>query len=182
MLTVLFREIADQFEDMIKALEKEPKKYAYRTSTAWIGRGNDRTSAQDIMHVFYFDNLDGLHRFAHAPSHRVGWDYWNKNYAKFDHIAISHGECHRHSILLKITPPFSIRCLRNIRYKGFRGCRGHLCQLSSGWLLGSECQTGKWQLCCSPGRCFRGTVPYFKGTSKQGRPWQEQRSIQRARV
>jgi hypothetical protein len=42
------------------------------------------------MTVLYFRTRAGLEAFAHSPSHREGWDWWNKKSKDLSHIAIYH--------------------------------------------------------------------------------------------
>lgn len=34
--------------------------------------------------------MAGLHRFAHAPAHRAGWDWWNRTVKEHPYLSIMH--------------------------------------------------------------------------------------------
>ena len=42
------------------------------------------------MTVYYFRSMAGLHKFAHAPAHRAGWNWWNRTVKEHPHISIMH--------------------------------------------------------------------------------------------
>lgn len=42
------------------------------------------------MTVFYFQSLEGLRRFSHGPSHRAGWDWWNRTVKEHPDLSIMH--------------------------------------------------------------------------------------------
>ncbi|UZJ53740.1 hypothetical protein CBS101457_003060 [Exobasidium rhododendri] len=85
-----YKELGDSLRTMVVELENNADKYGFRGSTPWISNGGDRSTAQELMDVFYFDSIDGLHQFAHSPAHRKGWDWWSANVASFDHLSIMH--------------------------------------------------------------------------------------------
>jgi hypothetical protein len=42
------------------------------------------------MTIFYFRSLSGVHKFAHGPIHRKGWDWWSRNGKEHPEISICH--------------------------------------------------------------------------------------------
>jgi hypothetical protein len=42
------------------------------------------------MHVFYFQSMEGLHKFAHGTAHRAGWDWWNRTAKEHPELSMMH--------------------------------------------------------------------------------------------
>ncbi|KAF1817035.1 hypothetical protein P152DRAFT_453646 [Eremomyces bilateralis CBS 781.70] len=71
------KKIGEYFAEMGKSLEKEMDKYGMLGSGAWLG-GGERSTSNGIMYLYYFRDVEGVHKFAHDPIHRRGWEWWNK--------------------------------------------------------------------------------------------------------
>jgi hypothetical protein len=84
-----FKKLADYFEEMTRDVEKHADEHDFLGSQHWISDGQRETS-NEIMAVMYFKTLEGLHKYAHGPLHREGWNWWNQNLAKHGHIGIWH--------------------------------------------------------------------------------------------
>ncbi|KAL2819566.1 hypothetical protein BDW59DRAFT_174794 [Aspergillus cavernicola] len=86
-----YLEVVKIFAEMVHDLEQNRAEYTYITSNSWISN-NDPTvnAAREVMTVFYFESMDGLHRFAHGPIHRKGWDWWNRTIKQHSEISIMH--------------------------------------------------------------------------------------------
>jgi hypothetical protein len=89
---LMHRKMADDLRTMVIELERDHAKYDFLGSVPWISNGGERSTAQEVVTVFYFDSYDGIHKFAHSPVHRKAWDWWNENMAKNDHLAVMHGK------------------------------------------------------------------------------------------
>lgn len=57
--------------------------------SSWLNFG-DRAATNEILTVFYFRSAVHLHHFARGPSHRAGWDWWNKMVKKHPYMGIMH--------------------------------------------------------------------------------------------
>lgn len=57
--------------------------------SSWLNFG-DRAASNEIMTVSYFRSAAHLHHFARGPSHRAGWDWWNKMVKQHSYMGIMH--------------------------------------------------------------------------------------------
>lgn len=82
--------IGDQFQDMITALDTEEgrHKYGILGISAYLGT-SDHTS-NEVLHIMYWRNVEGVHAFAESDVHRVAWDYWNRTVKEHPYLSISH--------------------------------------------------------------------------------------------
>ena len=71
------REIGQQFANMETELREKADEYGLLGASSWRG-DNHRATANQSLFIFYFRDVEGVHRFAHGPAHRVGWDAYNK--------------------------------------------------------------------------------------------------------
>jgi hypothetical protein len=79
-------QIGKYFTAMLKDLESHRDEYGLLTSSSW--RGDERSSNNTLLNIYYFRDVEGLHRFAHGEVHRKAWDYMNKT--KPQHVGIFH--------------------------------------------------------------------------------------------
>lgn len=42
------------------------------------------------MHIFYFQSMEGLNKFAHGTAHRAGWDWWNRTVKEHPELSMMH--------------------------------------------------------------------------------------------
>lgn len=59
---------------MTASLDARRDDYGLVSLTTW--RGTRRPGANTILIIAYFRSAQGLHRFAHDPAHRAGWDWY----------------------------------------------------------------------------------------------------------
>ncbi|OJJ56089.1 hypothetical protein ASPSYDRAFT_207819 [Aspergillus sydowii CBS 593.65] len=86
-----FQKVGDYFTSMVKDLEQNREEYGYLTSSSYISNNDEaHNAARGQLTVYYFRSMAGLHRFAHAPAHRAGWDWWNRTVKDHPHISIMH--------------------------------------------------------------------------------------------
>ncbi|KAF4996232.1 hypothetical protein FGRMN_4588 [Fusarium graminum] len=78
--------MAKFFTDMQDELTTRRDEYGMLGTSIW--RGDERGSNNTLLNIFYFRDLEGVHRFAHGDVHRRGWDYYNK--AKHSHLGVFH--------------------------------------------------------------------------------------------
>lgn len=83
------KELGDFFTEMCKDAEKRSEDYGLMGMTQYSVLGETSTNSE-VMTVMFFENTEGLHKFAHDPLHREGWNWWNRNLAKFKHLSIWH--------------------------------------------------------------------------------------------
>ncbi|KAL3469287.1 hypothetical protein BJX99DRAFT_241603 [Aspergillus californicus] len=91
ILAPQFIEVGNVFTAMVKDLEENREEYGFITSTSWINNTDPNVNAaREGMTVFYFQSVEGLHKFAHGEIHRKGWDWWNRTIKQNDQISIMH--------------------------------------------------------------------------------------------
>ncbi|KAJ4268294.1 hypothetical protein NW762_002357 [Fusarium torreyae] len=81
-----FKEIGQHFAAMQQELTIRQDEYGMIGRSNW--RGNERSSNNTLLNVYYFRDVEGLHRFAHCDVHRKAWDFFNKS--KLKHIGVFH--------------------------------------------------------------------------------------------
>ncbi|RBR08702.1 uncharacterized protein FIESC28_10156 [Fusarium coffeatum] len=74
------------FTAMQKELNRNRTDYGFLTSSTW--RGDERSSNNSLLIIYYFRDVEGLHRFAHGDYHRKAWDFMTKTKPK--HVGIFH--------------------------------------------------------------------------------------------
>lgn len=80
------REINEHFQKCLELVQAEADSYGLLGFSDW--RGADTETNNTILLVFYFRNVEGLHRFAHGKVHRDAWDWTVK--AGHKHIGFFH--------------------------------------------------------------------------------------------
>ncbi|BCS17511.1 monooxygenase fmaE [Aspergillus puulaauensis] len=91
ILTPGFQKTGQYFDSMGRDLEKNREEYGYLTSTSYIANNDaSHSAASGTLTVYYFRSMAGLHRFAHAPAHRAGWDWWNHTVKEHPYLSIMH--------------------------------------------------------------------------------------------
>ncbi|KAL0259824.1 hypothetical protein SLS55_005564 [Diplodia seriata] len=83
------KELGDFFDGLVKDCEKRAEEYGILGVTSYMTAGETATNSE-TMTVMFFENVEGLHKFAHDPLHREAWNWWNKNLDKLKHISIWH--------------------------------------------------------------------------------------------
>ena len=43
-----------------------------------------------VVSLSYWKDVESLHTFAQGPTHRAGWDWWNRTEKQLAHIGIMH--------------------------------------------------------------------------------------------
>jgi hypothetical protein len=84
-----WKELGRYFASMTKEVEKKAAEYDYLGSQHWVSEGQ-RATGNEVMSVMYFKTSEGLHKYAHGPLHREGWNWWNKTEAQHAHLGIWH--------------------------------------------------------------------------------------------
>lgn len=80
------QEISVHFDKCLDLVQKEADSYGLLGYSDW--RGADTETNNTIMLVFYFRDVEGLHRFAQGKVHRDAWDWTVK--AAHKHIGFFH--------------------------------------------------------------------------------------------
>jgi len=84
-----YKEVGDYFKNMITLLDKEPTKWGFLGSSAWLSC-SDRGVASEYMSMVYFETEEYLHAWAHGPLHTDAMEWWQRTQAEHKHIAIMH--------------------------------------------------------------------------------------------
>jgi hypothetical protein len=85
------QEFTKYFLDCQKEVLDHAKQYGCISSTMW--RGDEASSNNTILAVFYFRDMEGLDRFSHGPLHKKAWNWYNSQFVKkwgYSHIGIYH--------------------------------------------------------------------------------------------
>lgn len=84
-----FRKEAVYFTNMVKALEEQSEEYGMLGQTSWLN-SNARSTGNETLAVYYFRDIEGLHKFAHSEHHTKAWQWWNKHIKQYPHLSIYH--------------------------------------------------------------------------------------------
>ncbi|WYZ33846.1 hypothetical protein EsH8_I_000122 [Colletotrichum jinshuiense] len=82
------REMGQFFKDMNNDLHQRASEYGVYHMSHWTGTSDPRNNT--LLTVYYFRDVEGLHKFAHNPIHRKGWDWYNTIKNQYKHIGIFH--------------------------------------------------------------------------------------------
>lgn len=93
------RETASHFQTMIDSLNQDRKDcdlFGRESSYGLLGasnfRGGERGSHATLLYILYFENLDGLRRFAESPVHQLGMRFLRN--LGLSHISAFHETFH----------------------------------------------------------------------------------------
>ncbi|EPE08702.1 hypothetical protein F503_04289 [Ophiostoma piceae UAMH 11346] len=79
------------FQATIAALEDDrTNSNNYGLIGANLFRGGERASNDTIFLVLYFDNVDGLQKFARSPVHKQAYRWLNENRRRYPHLSAFH--------------------------------------------------------------------------------------------
>jgi hypothetical protein len=56
--------------------------------SAWTRR--DENGANEIIFISYWRSLEEVHRYAHGPSHRAAWKWWESTLKQHNYIGFMH--------------------------------------------------------------------------------------------
>ncbi|KAL9086719.1 MAG: hypothetical protein Q9159_004014 [Coniocarpon cinnabarinum] len=84
-----YRKLAKFYARMVRDLGSRAEETGYLGAKMWHNV-DERTAAVERMTVFYFRNLDCVHKFAHSDSHREGWDWWSRTGRQYPYLGFSH--------------------------------------------------------------------------------------------
>lgn len=86
-----FKDFQEHFKASNGDLLARATEYGCLGMTTW--HSSDAASNNTIMSIYYFRDMEGLHRFAHDPAHRRAWDWFYTVFVKrwgYSHIGIFH--------------------------------------------------------------------------------------------
>ncbi|KAK3492756.1 uncharacterized protein B0T23DRAFT_148888 [Neurospora hispaniola] len=82
-------ELYTHFMNMSKAINEKKEEYGLLGMSSW--KQTKRATHNAAMTVFYFRDIEGLHKFAHDKEHRDGWDFLHAFRKKgYNHITALH--------------------------------------------------------------------------------------------
>ncbi|KAL2001897.1 hypothetical protein VTN02DRAFT_1021 [Thermoascus thermophilus] len=84
-----FTKMKDLFIDMTRDMEERREEFEFLGTTSWLSI-SDRTSASELLNIYYFRSMRGLHTFAHAKYHARGMVWWATNKKYHPDISIMH--------------------------------------------------------------------------------------------
>ncbi|GAQ07631.1 hypothetical protein ALT_4952 [Aspergillus lentulus] len=85
--------MAKYFGAMMTELNENASQYCLLgASNGWLEA--DRETHNNIMTVFYFENIEGLHKFAHGPLHREAVKWYHSTVKDYPHLSIWHETFH----------------------------------------------------------------------------------------
>ncbi|KAH6627400.1 hypothetical protein F5144DRAFT_513840 [Chaetomium tenue] len=85
------QEFTQQFLACSQEVVDHAKEYGCISSTMW--RGDEASSNNTVLAIFYFRDMEGLDRFSHGPLHKKAWNWYNSQFVKkwgYSHIGIYH--------------------------------------------------------------------------------------------
>ena len=88
----LFTKLGEYNDKMVADMEANASHdNGFLGATTWHNAA-DRTTAPEIMSMYYFRSYDDLHNWAFGPVHHAGWEWWSKLVSEHrDHqIGLSH--------------------------------------------------------------------------------------------
>ncbi|KAL2007359.1 hypothetical protein VTN00DRAFT_8797 [Thermoascus crustaceus] len=84
-----FNKMKDLFIDMTQDMEERREEFEFLGTTSWLSI-SDRTTSSELLNIYYFRSMSGLHRFAHAKYHSRGMVWWATNKKYHPDISIMH--------------------------------------------------------------------------------------------
>ena len=88
MLDKQFGKLGEYMDMMQAEIKADPEAHGYLGGSIWQGSERDANGA--LMFIMYFKSAADVHRYAHGPTHRKGWDWWYKNIKDLGEIGIYH--------------------------------------------------------------------------------------------
>ncbi|KAJ8110024.1 hypothetical protein OPT61_g7023 [Boeremia exigua] len=89
MLGPGFKEIGDQFDNMVMQMADDATKYGYLGFSSWLNASDNETS-NEFMSILYFENEHYLDEYAHGPMHSEVMQWWKKVAKDIPHVGIMH--------------------------------------------------------------------------------------------
>lgn len=77
------KEAGKYFQEMVADLNARKKENGYLT-------GSVQQGVNGLSIIGYFESMEALHAFAHAPMHREAWNWWNTNVKAMPHLGVYH--------------------------------------------------------------------------------------------
>ncbi|KAL2217069.1 hypothetical protein M432DRAFT_470453 [Thermoascus aurantiacus ATCC 26904] len=84
-----FQKMKDLFVDMTRDMEERREEFKFLGTTSWLST-SDRPVASELLNIYYFRDMEGLHKFAHAKYHARGMAWWAMNKKSHPEISIMH--------------------------------------------------------------------------------------------
>jgi len=81
-----FKEFGTYFEDMNVDLKARANELGLYSITSWMGNETSTTNA--IMNIYYFRDMECVSRFAQGVLHRKAWSWYNKG--EYPHLGVFH--------------------------------------------------------------------------------------------
>lgn len=82
------KDIMEFFQQMNRELLADPEESGLLGSSSWLSM--DKSEKNQIMTVYYFRSVEGVHGFAHGNLHRRGWDWYVKALKQWNHLGVNH--------------------------------------------------------------------------------------------
>ncbi|KAL7796082.1 hypothetical protein V8C37DRAFT_373076 [Trichoderma ceciliae] len=83
------RELGDSITEMLASLSKDKKNNGF-LGASYYQSTNERLTTNGFMTCCYFRSVEDIHRFAHSPIHREGWNWWSSITDSHPHLSIMH--------------------------------------------------------------------------------------------
>ena len=87
MLAPGAREVAVHFRRMAVDLEANAEHFGFRGAKSYFSAG-DSTSSSELVNVFYFQDYETCHRFAHSKTHMDAVTWWNATVQQYPHLGL----------------------------------------------------------------------------------------------
>ncbi|KAI9720830.1 MAG: hypothetical protein M1812_002669 [Candelaria pacifica] len=81
--------LSEYAQAMFKELETQASEYGLLSFNYYTNSGAHTTGCE-IMTIYYFKDMDYVHKFANSSVHRKGWDWFNRHTKEYPHLGIMH--------------------------------------------------------------------------------------------
>lgn len=83
------KKMNDYAATMFEELQEKQADNGFLGANFYLNAG-DRPSSSELLSIFYFRSYEDVHKFAVGPTHRAGWDWYNRVTKQYTHLGIYH--------------------------------------------------------------------------------------------
>ncbi|KAI9790334.1 MAG: hypothetical protein M1835_001008 [Candelina submexicana] len=81
--------IGNYAQEMMKEVDAKAEEYGLLSFNFYTNSGA-HTTGSDLVTIYYFKDMEYVHKFANSEVHRNGWDWYNKHTKQYPHLGIMH--------------------------------------------------------------------------------------------
>ena len=75
---------------MAADLEENAEHFGFRGAKSYLSAG-DSTTSSELVNIFYFQDHETCHRFAHSKTHMDAVTWWNATVKQYPHLGLCVG-------------------------------------------------------------------------------------------